>query len=100
MAGGAKAERHAGSIHDLLRGMPPGRVRRPGHPAGRADLELAASVASHLQRVSGGADHPVHSQRGGREMASTTTGTNPISDLMYDWLTVLQSKAEGLNAYE
>jgi len=29
-----------------------------------------------------------------------TTATNPISDLMYDWLTVLQSKAEGLNAYE
>jgi hypothetical protein len=28
------------------------------------------------------------------------TATNPISDLMYDWLTVLQSKAEGLNAYE
>jgi hypothetical protein len=25
---------------------------------------------------------------------------NPISDLMYDWLTVLQSKAEGLYAYE
>jgi len=25
---------------------------------------------------------------------------NPISDLMYDWLTVLQSKAEGVNAYE
>ncbi len=32
-------------------------------------------------------------------MAGTTT-VNPISDLMYDWLTVLQSKAEGLNAYE
>ena len=31
---------------------------------------------------------------------ATTTGTNPISDLQYDWLTVLQSKAEGLNAYE
>jgi len=31
---------------------------------------------------------------------ATTTGTNPISDLMYDWLTVLQSKAEGVNAYE
>ena len=29
-----------------------------------------------------------------------TTGQNPISDLMYDWITVLQSKAEGLNAYE
>lgn len=28
------------------------------------------------------------------------TESNPISDLMYDWLTVLQSKAEGLNAYE
>ncbi|MDB5308679.1 MAG: hypothetical protein JWO38_2881 [Gemmataceae bacterium] len=28
------------------------------------------------------------------------TATNPISDLMYDWLTVLQVKAEGLNAYE
>lgn len=26
--------------------------------------------------------------------------TNPVPDLMYDWLTVLQSKAEGLNAYE
>ena len=32
-------------------------------------------------------------------MAATTNG-NPVSDLMYDWLTVLQSKAEGLNAYE
>ncbi len=32
-------------------------------------------------------------------MASGTQ-TNPIPDLMYDWLTVLQSKAEGLNAYE
>ena len=28
------------------------------------------------------------------------TASNPISDLMYDWLTVLQSKAEGINAYE
>jgi len=28
------------------------------------------------------------------------TAANPISDLMYDWLTVLQSKAEGVNAYE
>ncbi len=28
------------------------------------------------------------------------TASNPVSDLMYDWLTVLQSKAEGLNAYE
>jgi hypothetical protein len=25
---------------------------------------------------------------------------NPISDLMYDWITILQSKAEGINAYE
>jgi len=25
---------------------------------------------------------------------------NPVSDVMYDWITVLQSKAEGLNAYE
>ena len=30
----------------------------------------------------------------------TLTASNPISDLMYDWMTVLQSKAEGLNAYE
>ena len=28
------------------------------------------------------------------------TATNPISDLMYDWLTVLQNKAEGVAAYE
>jgi len=28
------------------------------------------------------------------------TASNPINDLMYDWLTVLQSKAEGLNAYQ
>jgi len=33
-------------------------------------------------------------------MAQTATRANPISDLMYDWLTVLQSKAEGLHAYE
>jgi hypothetical protein len=29
-----------------------------------------------------------------------TTGKNPISDLLFDWVTVLQNKAEGLNAYE
>jgi hypothetical protein len=28
------------------------------------------------------------------------TATNPISDLMYDWITVLQNKAEGVAAYE
>jgi hypothetical protein len=28
------------------------------------------------------------------------TRANPISDLMFDWLTVLQSKAEGIHAYE
>jgi hypothetical protein len=28
------------------------------------------------------------------------TGSNPISNLMYDWITILQSKAEGLHAYE
>ena len=33
-------------------------------------------------------------------MQTAPKATNPISDLMYDWLTVLQSKAEGLNAYE
>jgi hypothetical protein len=31
---------------------------------------------------------------------ATAMQANPIPDLMYDWLTVLQSKAEGLNAYE
>ena len=31
---------------------------------------------------------------------AAATQINPISDLMYDWLTVLQSKAEGVNAYE
>jgi methylase of polypeptide subunit release factors len=31
---------------------------------------------------------------------ATATAANPISDLMYDWLTVLHNKAEGLNAYE
>jgi len=28
------------------------------------------------------------------------TAINPISDLMYDWLTVMHEKAEGLAAYE
>jgi len=28
------------------------------------------------------------------------TAINPISNLMYDWLTVLHEKAEGLAAYE
>jgi hypothetical protein len=32
-------------------------------------------------------------------MAQATV-KNPISDLMYDWVTVLKSKAEGLHAYE
>jgi len=31
---------------------------------------------------------------------ATQTQANPVPDLMYDWLTVLQSKAEALNAYE
>jgi hypothetical protein len=31
---------------------------------------------------------------------AAATQANPVPDLMYDWLTVLQSKAEGLNAYE
>lgn len=31
---------------------------------------------------------------------AATTAANPINDLMYDWVTVLHSKAEGLNAYE
>lgn len=31
---------------------------------------------------------------------ATMTQAKPISDLMYDWITVLQSKAEGLNVYE
>src|SRR5438477_5674825 len=39
------------------------------------------------------------SQSGGCTMPATISA-NPISDLMYDWLTVLQSKAEGINAYE
>lgn len=29
-----------------------------------------------------------------------TGNANPISDLMFDWLSVLHSKAEGLHAYE
>jgi hypothetical protein len=31
---------------------------------------------------------------------AATMASNPVSDLMYDWLTVLQNKAEGVNAYE
>jgi hypothetical protein len=31
---------------------------------------------------------------------AATKSSNPLSDLMYDWLTVLQNKAEGLSAYE
>jgi hypothetical protein len=30
----------------------------------------------------------------------TATQANPIPDLMYDWISVLKSKGEGLNAYE
>lgn len=30
----------------------------------------------------------------------TTATQKPLSDLMYDWLTVLQNKAEGAAAYE
>ncbi len=31
---------------------------------------------------------------------TTATHANPIPNLMYDWLQVLTSKAEGLNAYD
>ena len=31
---------------------------------------------------------------------ATATAANPVSDLLYDWLTVLHNKAEGLAAYE
>jgi hypothetical protein len=31
---------------------------------------------------------------------ATAAPANPVPNLMYDWLTVLQSKAEGLNAYQ
>jgi hypothetical protein len=29
-----------------------------------------------------------------------TVSANPISDLTFDWISVLHSKAEGVNAYE
>jgi len=29
-----------------------------------------------------------------------TATQNPVSNLMYDWLTILQNKAEGVAAYE
>lgn len=31
---------------------------------------------------------------------NATMTANPISDLTFDWISVLHSKAEGLNAYE
>jgi len=31
---------------------------------------------------------------------AATKSENPLSDLMFDWLTVLQNKAEGVAAYE
>ncbi len=30
---------------------------------------------------------------------ATETAASPISDLLYDWLTVAQAKAEAINAY-
>lgn len=37
-----------------------------------------------------------HRQRSGQQMFSQ----NPVNNLMYDWITVLHNKAEGINAYE
>lgn len=31
---------------------------------------------------------------------TTTVNSSPLSDLEYDWVTVLHNKAEGLKAYE
>ena len=31
---------------------------------------------------------------------AAATQSNPMPDLMYDWLTVIQSKAEALSAYD
>ena len=33
-------------------------------------------------------------------MAATMTSRKPVSDLMFDWITVLHSKAEGVAAYD
>ena len=33
-------------------------------------------------------------------MAILPSGTNPVCDLLYDWLAVLRAKAEGLTAYD
>jgi hypothetical protein len=38
--------------------------------------------------------------RSGGAVMAHVTASNPISDLTYDWLAVLQNKAEGVNAYE
>jgi len=42
--------------------------------------------------------NPIY-ENGENEMPTTAT-EEPLSDLMYDWLTVLQSKAEAVAAYE
>jgi hypothetical protein len=31
---------------------------------------------------------------------ATMTQANPISDLAFDWISILHAKAEGLNAYQ
>jgi hypothetical protein len=53
-----------------------------------------------LQRNQSGGYSDVRLLNPGDEDMATMTKSNPISDLTYDWITVLQSKAEGLNAYE
>lgn len=39
-------------------------------------------------------------ENGNRQRQNLSFSQNPVSDLMYDWITVLQAKAEGINAYE
>jgi hypothetical protein len=36
----------------------------------------------------------------GQSTIATATRANPVPDRVYDWLKVLHSKAEGLNAYQ
>jgi aminoglycoside phosphotransferase len=71
-----------------------------GQATGDSSFEGGTLLAGRSPLVLESA-HIVHSElhRARHEMA-TATVQNPISDLTYDWLTVLQSKAEGLNAYE
>src|SRR4051812_23521622 len=90
------SSRDAGATDDPVyhtSDAPPAPARRFARPPRACELRL-----NTFWRVDGPPEYLMFVEK--EHAMAQTNGKNPISDLMFDWVTVLHSKAEGLHAYE